>query len=77
MRKVKLNVMYFMNYEILKIFMLSSHDFNHMLRNNKFVVKKYVSPQFYFILPTYICPSSPSTQEIFYPPYKKRGGHTM
>ena len=34
----------------LKFNMLPSHDLNHMLRNNEFVVKKYVPP-YIFIYP--------------------------
>ena len=34
----------------LKFNMLASHDLNHMLRNNEFVVKKYVPP-YIFIYP--------------------------
>ena len=33
--------------------MLASHDLNHMLRNNEFVVKKYVPPIYLFIPPIY------------------------
>ena len=39
----------------LKFNMLASHDLNHMLRNNEFVVKKYVPPPaiYLFIPPIY------------------------
>ena len=33
--------------------MLASHDLNHMLRNNEFVVKKYVPPYIFIIPPIY------------------------
>ena len=35
----------------LKFNMLPSHDLNHMLRNNEFVVKKYVPPPIYLFIP--------------------------
>lgn len=46
----------------LKFNMLASHDLNHMLRNNEFVVKKYVPhPLYIYLSPRFI-------QDFFHSP---------
>ena len=66
--------------EKLKFNMLPSHDLNHMLRNNEFVVKKYVPPPYIFIYPPdlyrifFIHPCKPIFENLYPLPYKGAGG---